>query len=284
MTSEKLATGLEPRCPLTLTWWGNATISIDSTDSAIVIDPYLFPTENRYHYIFCTHEHYDHAYPENIRNLIKGPAFRKIILARSCLYPSNLFYARQLDFLDLDDYIIFYPKYYDRSKPRTFINPNETVLDQWHVEGVEMVGEDPSVTFPVKGPMPQMGYLIGDLNSGISFYHPGDLCWTYPELGRLKQMVDIFFLPTAKLSLEEAAKALELFEPRVVIPIHWRYEGEDYIIPKLYKDDEPPDQQILGHHFPTPEDPQAYNQELATIATDRDIKVLPLRTGVVYEV
>ena len=178
----------------------------------------------------------------------------------------------------------FYPKYYDRSKPRQFINPTETILDGWHVEGVEMVGEDASVTFPVLGSMPQMGYLIGDLNSGISFYHPGDLCRTYPDLGQLKGKVDIFFLPTAKTNLQEAAKAIELFEPRLIIPIHWRYEGEDYIIPKLYKDSEPPDQQILGHHFPTPDDPEAYNKELAKLACDHNIAVLPLRTGVIYEV
>lgn len=278
----KLETDLRPKGQVTLTWWGCATIVIESGERAIAIDPYLYPTDPRYEYVFCTHEHYDHAYPPTMERLCNGGRFRKAILTRSCTLPSTLFYARQITFLDPERMVIFYPKYYDLSRPREFPGPTELDLDGWHVEGVESPGEEPSVPVPVAGPIPQVGYLIQETRSGISFLHPGDMHRTYPELAELRGRVDFLFLPIGKLGLVEDAKALEFIRPRYIVPIHYRYD-EDYPIPKLYRDDEPIEQKVLGHHFPSPNDPDAYIAEVHALAAPLDIQVLSLRAGITYE-
>ena len=51
--------------------------------------------------------------------------------------------------------------------------------------------------------------------------------------------LDIMLLPIGKMGVDEDARAMDLMKPKIVIPIHWRYEGEDYPIPALYKRHEP---------------------------------------------
>jgi hypothetical protein len=304
--------GLSPRTGLVLTWWGNATLAIMSGQRSIVIDPYYHPLEPSFEYIFSTHEHYDHAYPETIKRLITGKNFKKAILPRSCLYPSTRFFSRQLAFLEPEQYQIFYPKYFDHSVSRAqdteyvghslelvkerdspFPGPDELWLDDWHVVGFEMVGEDAEVPFPIVGPMPQLGYFIEDLRSGVSFYHFGDNHWTYPEMGAIRGKVDIMFLPIGKMGLEEDAKALDYMEPKVVIPVHWRYPGDDYPIPHLYENYEPPDQQIRGYHLPhpgsppypgQPSSPFEYIAGLKEIVDDRSTELVQIQAGIPYEI
>jgi len=307
--SSELDLGLKPRETIRVTWWGNATVAIESGDRAIVIDPYIHIPDDHYQYALCTHEHYDHAYPETISRLTKGSRFKKLILPRSCLYPSTRFYSRQLAFLEPDEYVILYPKYYETDKwigrvssGRTtasvptslevFPGPNELWLDGWHIIGLEMVGEDPEIPFPISGPMPQLGYFVEDQRSSICFYHFGDNHWSYPEMASIAGRVDVMLLPIGKMGLEEDAKALDLMKPKVVIPIHWRYSDEDYPIPKLYDKEEPPDQQIRGHHFPypgdpplpgQPRDPFEYLESLTKLAASRNIRVEQVRAGISYE-
>ena len=64
--------------------------------------------------------------------------------------------------------------------------------------------------------------------------------------------LDIMLLPIGKMGVDEDARAMDLRKPKIVIPIHWRYEGEDYPIPDLYQRHEPPEQQIRGHYLPQP--------------------------------
>ena len=59
-----LDAGLDPGSDIRLTWWGNATVAIETGERAIVIDPYVHPQQGRFQYAFCSHEHYDHAYPK----------------------------------------------------------------------------------------------------------------------------------------------------------------------------------------------------------------------------
>jgi L-ascorbate metabolism protein UlaG (beta-lactamase superfamily) len=278
----KLATGLLPAGRLALTWWGCATIALETDQHAIVIDPYLFPTEPRFEYIFCTHEHYDHVHLPTIERIAQGDVFKQAIVSRSCTFPSTFWYSRQITFLPPEQMIVFYPKYFDRERPRTFPQPTELQLAGWHVEGVESPGEEASVPFPIDGPIPQVGYVIRELASGITFFHPGDLCRSYPALADLRGKIDVFFLPLGKLGFQEDAAVLELIRPRYVIPIHYRYDN-DYPIPKLYREDEPIEQQVLGHQFPGPDDPDAYIAEVSRLAAPFGVEVLPLRAGVTYE-
>lgn len=65
------------------------------------------------------------------------------------------------------------------------------------------------------------GFLI-DL-AGRSFYHSGDTALTR-DFELLKGQVDVAMLPIGDnftMGPEDAARAVEMFEPRVVIPIHY---------------------------------------------------------------
>ena len=307
-----LDAGLAPGSDVRLTWWGNATVVIEASDRAIVIDPYLHPQQARYQYILCSHEHYDHAYPATVNRLTQGDVFKKIVIPRSCLYPSTRFFSRQLSSLEPHQYVVLYPKHYDRSASRPgdtkyvghsgtwtdgdesiFPEPNEILMDDWHIEGFEMVGEDPEVPFPVSGHMPQLGFFIEELQSGASFYHFGDNHWTYSEMAAAGGRLDIMLLPIGKMGVDEDARAMDLMKPKIVIPIHWRYEGEDYPIPDLYQRHEPPDQQIRGHYLPQPGEPPIpgqpnspyeYLEELGTRARERGIALAQIKAGIPHRI
>ena len=156
-----------------------------------------------------------------------------------------------------------------------------------------MVGEDPEVPFPLSGPMPQLGFFIEELQSGASFYHFGDNHWTYSEMAAAGGRLDIMLLPIGKMGVDEDARAMDLMKPKIVIPIHWRYEGEDYPIPALYKRHDPPDQQIRGYHLPYPGDPPypgqphsayEYIEELEKRANDRGITLAQIKAGVPHRI
>ena len=123
--------GLANGSDVRLTWWGNATVVIENGDRAIVIDPYVHPQRGRFQYAFCSHEHYDHAYPETVKWLVDSEGFKKIVIPRSCLYPSTRFFSRQLSFLEPEQYILLYPKHYDRSATRTADSKYVGHSDAW---------------------------------------------------------------------------------------------------------------------------------------------------------
>ena len=170
-----------------MTWWGESTISVQSADRTIVIDPSASLKESDFDFVFCTHEHYAHSDPETVERLTRSSRFKRMFIARSCLYPSNKAHARCLRFLSephwqIEKYVIFYPKHYDHTvprgaegdtahlagtgrgawseeiasgawsppngTPRPFGGIDEIWTDGWHVEGMEMIGDDPGRAVP----------------------------------------------------------------------------------------------------------------------------------------
>ena len=66
------------------------------------------------------------------------------------------------------------------------------------------------------------GFLV-TLNSGTRLYHAGDTALTL-DMQLLRGQVDVAILPIGDnytMGPEDAAKAVELIEPRVVIPMHY---------------------------------------------------------------
>jgi len=265
--------------PVTVTWWGCAAVAIDSGDRAVAIDPFTHPRDGRFEYLFLTHEHYDHLHAPTLETLTRSARFKLAVVARSCVLPSSLFYARRVTWLRPDQLIVLYPKYRERAlEAEPPPGPVELRLGGWSVEGVHSPGEEASVPVPIVGPVPQLGYLLRDGPSGVSFYHPGDLCRPYDALAELRGRVDLLFLPLGKLGLDGDRHLLELVRPGAVVPIHYRYEP-DYPIPRAYRDDEPIEEQILGFQFPGPDDPDAYVAALAERARPLGVDLLRLRAG-----
>ena len=66
------------------------------------------------------------------------------------------------------------------------------------------------------------GFLL-DLNSGTRLYHAGDTALTL-DMQLLRGQVDVALLPIGDnytMGPEDAARAVELIEPRVVVPMHF---------------------------------------------------------------
>jgi len=311
----RLDVGLHPKSVIRITWWGNATVVIESIDRSIVIDPWVHPKEGDFQFVFCTHEHYAHADPDTVERLTQGRSFQRLFLARSCLYPSNKKHARHLKFLSkptwqIGKYVIFYPKHFDHSRPwgaegdtaqlagsgrelqpsrnetetrtpgvwtpRPFAGIDEIWVDGWHVEGMEMLGDDPEVSHPLKGAMPQLGFFIEDLVSGVSFYHMGANRRPYQEMAEIRGRLDVLLLPIGRMTREHEIATLDLTRPRCVIPIGWRDPDPAYPIPaaKAGAGDD--------FAFETPADPLSHIRDLDKVASKMGVRVAAIKGGIPY--
>ena len=316
---EKLGADLHAKSVIRFTWWGNAMVGVESVDRSIVIDPWISPEGGNFQYVFCTHEHHAHADPEAVENLSRNPNFRRMFIARSTLYPSNNPSARCLSFLSepqwlIDRYVIVYPKHYDHSiprgaegdtallagtgrlapsdeiaagdyaaengTPRPFGGVDELWVDGWHVECMEMLGGDAEVPYLVRGAMPQLGFFIEDLVSGVSLYHMGATRRTYPEMAAIRGRVDILFLPIGKMSLEDEAEALRLTNPKCIIPIGWRDDADHRPIPRSG----PGGGETDKFDSESPSDPKKHIDQLTDLAKTKGIQVVTLKAGVAYQV
>ena len=72
-----------------------------------------------------------------------------------------------------------------------------------------MIGDDPDVPYPVRGAMPQPGFFIEDLNSGVSFCHLGANQKPYPEMEAIRGRLDILFLHVGRMSPGDEAEAFK---------------------------------------------------------------------------
>ena len=305
--SQPLNASLHPGNVVRVTWWGNSTIAIQSADRKIVVDPSANLKQDDFDFVFCTHEHYAHSDPETVERLTRSSRFKRMYIARSCLYPSDKPHARCLRFLSdphwqIEKYVIFYPKHYDHSvprgaegdtarlagsgrgawseeiasgawspeggTPRPFAGIDEIWTDGWHIEGMEMTGDDAEVPYPVRGAMPQLGYLIEDLSSGVSFCHLGANRKSYPEMEAVRGRVDILFLHVGRMNSADEDEALRLMAPRCVVPVGWQPGGEA------------PDDGDFGPAA----NPESLVQRLNEIADDMGFVVRQLMPGVPYGV
>jgi len=57
----------------TITWFGCAGVEIEANGRRLLVDPYMFPTEPRAHYICISHNDYDHCHEETLKGLTHGP-------------------------------------------------------------------------------------------------------------------------------------------------------------------------------------------------------------------
>ncbi len=86
----------------------------------------------------------------------------------------------------------------------------------------------------LQGPFPNLGYLVTDLESGLSVAHTGDIWNAYPEMERMRGKVDILFYPLGKLNVREKIKMMDYIRPTIAIPTHYRVLEPDFPIPPLY--------------------------------------------------
>ncbi len=169
-------------------WLGHAGFEILTKDKVIYIDPYV-KTDEKADIILITHGHYDHFSPERIREILKDSTV--VILPESMKGKT-----------DPDWNVIF-------TRPGKVINRGVVI------ETVPAY----NIGKPYHKKDSCVGYVV-DIN-GTRIYHSGDTD-LIPEMKDIK--CDIALLPvggTYTMDAEEAAKAVELIQPKIAIPMHY---------------------------------------------------------------
>jgi L-ascorbate metabolism protein UlaG (beta-lactamase superfamily) len=263
-----------------MTWWGVAGVELRFGDRSLLIDPYLHPLEARADYICITHEDYDHCHEPTLERLVAGPRFQMLIIPRSCTYRTKLDSpvhdsATELEFVPSDKLVVMYPKY-KRDPEMEYVGPTEMSLDGFHIETIDSserperyrpgpgsVWPDGTGHYVGGGEFPQLGYVITESSTGLTFYHPGDLHEAFDSQRELRGRVDYMFFPSVKLEGVELS-VIDNVRPRHLVPIHHRMETPDFPIPVPTAINE--DELVatdLGHGMPHPgADPKEYRREI----------------------
>lgn len=171
----------------------------------IVFDPYEVSGEfEPVDYVFVSHNHFDHCDPVSIKKLL-GPKTR-IIAPISCQKELAEFEG-QAEFLnDAEKY---------SSAKLTYWTIPAYNIDKFRAPG--------QLFHPRE--LGGVGFVLEierDGGKNLRLYHAGDTDFT-PEMAELKK-VDIAFIPisgTYVMTLDEAVKAVEAFQPKAVVPMHF---------------------------------------------------------------
>ena len=274
--SKSLSIGIHAKSVTRFKWSGYSSISIESADRSIIIDPVESNKDSTYQYVFCTNNNYAHLWPGVIEKLAESKGFRRIFLSRSCLYPSEDSNSKTLTYLNepywkIEQYVIFYPKYFDHSvsrglegdtailagsgrdlpnglpmpvgqfdnsnpeTPRPFAGLDEIIVDGWHIEGLEMIGNKVDVPFQVKGAMPQLGFIVHDLVSGVTYCHMGGNQRAYEDLKNFSRGIDVLLINIVQKDPLEIKKIIQLIEPKCVVPIGFKDSPDDPFVGELVK-------------------------------------------------
>lgn len=180
---------------LTLRRLSHAAFRIAGGGRVIYIDPFRIPQLLRDgDLVVCTHDHYDHCSPDDVRKVAKPNAV--LIASVSCEKK-----VRGLGF----EYKL--------------LRPGDSVV----IHGVEVkavpaynIGKN----FHPKG-YQGIGVLIR--YAGVTVYHAGDTDFI-PEMEQLRGQVDIALLPVSGvyvMDYAEAAKAALAIQPKVAVPMHY---------------------------------------------------------------
>ncbi len=304
-----------------MTWWGAGCVQLDLGSRRLAVDPYMHPQGVDVDYVCITHDHYDHLYPETLRALFERGSLQRVMLPRSASeYPridSPLLegIAGGLDFLPEEIVTVMFPKF-ARDPGRVYDGVTALELDGIRIETIDS-GERPwrrkggdgtwpeaKGSFLGHGEYPNLGYVVTDTASGITFYAPGDLGEVFDAQRELRGRIDYMFMPIVKLEGIEMSLVRSV-QPRFVVPIHYRVNTPGYPVPlEVSAEDVPttnigfggpragadPDvyrmhlqRKIRGHWIPTPDPPLRRIQGLREQISRAGSELLLIEAGRTYE-
>ena len=168
----------------------------------IYIDPFQIPRGDKADLVLISHEHQDHCSLDDLRKIIKPETI--ILASHQCS-----------DKLVSIKHLVKEIRYL---KPDESIKIGDIIIDTVAAYNVNKFREPGKVFHPKEDQ--KLGFII-NLKLG-RIYHPGDTD-VIPEMSKLRD-IDIAFLPvsgTYVMTPEEAAQAVEIIRPKVVIPFHY---------------------------------------------------------------
>jgi len=168
----------------------------------IYIDPFQIPKGDKADLILISHEHQDHCSPEDLRKIVKPETI--ILASQQCREKLETMknFIKEIRYL----------------KPNESIKIGDVIVDTVAAYNVNKFREPGKVFHPKEDQ--KLGFII-NLKLG-RIYHPGDTD-VIPEMKNLRN-IDIAFLPVSGIyvmTAEEAAEAVEIIRPKIVIPFHY---------------------------------------------------------------
>jgi L-ascorbate metabolism protein UlaG (beta-lactamase superfamily) len=173
-------------------WYGQSAFRFEDGSMQIYIDPFKLPSKGlpKADVILITHSHFDHFSPDDIEKIKKNQT--------TFFIPSDL--SGKIN----GDYKIVKPdQEYQIGKIKIKTIPAYNLEKKFHPKSNNWVG-----------------YIV-TLSNGLTIYHAGDTD-TIPEMKELH--VDIALMPvggTYTMNAEEAAGIVNIFQPRIAIPMHY---------------------------------------------------------------
>jgi L-ascorbate metabolism protein UlaG (beta-lactamase superfamily) len=166
----------------------------------VYIDPYQIPAGEKADFILISHEHVDHCSPVDLKKIIKPQTV--IIASEQCKDKLNVIsksvsqvhYLKPNQNIKIGDFFVETVPSYNTNKP-------------YHPK------EDNKLGFIVNLKLGRV-YLAGDTD-------------LIPEMQSLRD-IEIAFLPVSGryvMNAEEAAKAIEIIRPKVIVPYHYDAVG-----------------------------------------------------------
>lgn len=171
--------------------------SVKITDKWIIyVDPFEIPKGEKADFILISHNHHDHCSSNDLKKIIKPETI--IVAAEECKEKlgiisksvSKIIYLKPNENLKIGDFFVETVPSYNTNK-------------EYHPK------EDQKLGFIVNLKLGRI-YLAGDTD-------------LIPEMNKLRD-IEIAFLPVSGkyvMTAEEAAKAVEMIRPKVVIPYHY---------------------------------------------------------------
>lgn len=161
----------------------------------VYIDPFNVPrSPGDGDIVICTHDHYDHCSPEDVRRVAKRDAV--VVASANCAGR-----VRELGY----EYKL--------------LRPGDTAV----VKGVEIRAVPAYNVGKRFHPKAYGGIGVVVKLAGVSVYHAGDTDFV-PEMEGLRGAVDVALLPVSGvyvMDAAEAAKAALAIMPKVAIPMHY---------------------------------------------------------------
>jgi L-ascorbate metabolism protein UlaG (beta-lactamase superfamily) len=176
-------------------WYGQSAFRIEDSKKQIFIDPFKLPNniETKADIILITHGHYDHFSPDDIEK-IKTP--ETIIITTQDV-------AEKLKGNKGNTFTLKPDQTIESGNIKISAVPAYNLEKKYHPKTNEWVG------------------FIIHLSNGLTIYHAGDTD-VIPDLENIK--TDVALVPvggTYTMTAEEAAKIINIIQPKVSIPMHY---------------------------------------------------------------
>jgi L-ascorbate metabolism protein UlaG (beta-lactamase superfamily) len=163
-------------------------------DKTIYVDPFkIAGAPHDADFVFCTHEHFDHLSPEDIRKVMKEGTV-------AVVPKENVKSCRKLDLKEVIG--VEAGKDYEIAGLKFKVVPSYNLDKKFHKRKEDF-----------------LGFII--TIGGADYYFAGDTDYI-PEMETIK--ADVVFLPvggTYTMNATEAARAANTIKPKVAVPIHF---------------------------------------------------------------